>query len=57
MMGLELRFAKIRWPSRRHVRESGHQPPLISPFAKGETKRGSWIPGRANYRQLARNDD
>jgi hypothetical protein len=24
MMGLKLRFAKIRWPSRRHARESGH---------------------------------
>jgi hypothetical protein len=45
--------------------EAGIQNPhCISPFAKvniitfakGETKRGS-IPGRASYRQLARNDD
>ena len=50
MMGLELKFAKIRWPSRRHARESG--PPLNLPFAKGETKRGSWIPARASYRRL-----
>ena len=24
MMGLELKFSKIRWRSRRHARESGH---------------------------------
>jgi hypothetical protein len=40
MMGLELRFAKIRWPSRRDARERGHQPPLNLPLSKGGDKEG-----------------